>query len=109
MALGALLETFVLAELLKLATWSSEPLEFLHFRDRDGNEVDIVMEDSRGNIVGIEVKASASVGVADFAGLRKLAEACDKRFTLGLVLYDHDVVLPFGERLFAAPISTLWK
>lgn len=109
MALGPLLETFVLAELLKLATWSDEPLEFLHFRDRDGNEVDIVMEDSHGNVVGIEVKASASVGTADFSGLRKLAEACGKRFTLGLVLYDHDVIVPFGERLFAAPISTLWK
>ena len=109
MALGALLETFVLAELLKLASWSHEPLEFLHFRDRDGNEVDIVMEDSHGNVVGMEVKASASVGVADFSGLRKLAEACGKRFTLGLVLYDHDAVVPFGERLFAAPLSTLWK
>jgi predicted AAA+ superfamily ATPase len=109
MALGPLLETFVLAELLKLASWSNEPLEFLHFRDRDGNEVDIVIEDSHGNVVGIEVKASASVGTADFSGLRKLAEASGKHFTSGLVLYDHDVIVPFGERLFAAPISTLWK
>jgi predicted AAA+ superfamily ATPase len=109
MAFGALLETFVLAELLKLAIWSSEPIEFLHFRDRDGNEVDIVMEDSHGNVVGIEVKASASIGPGDFSGLRKLADASGKRFTLGLVLYDHDVVLPLGERLFAVPIAALWK
>jgi len=109
MAFGALLETFVLAELLKLASWSHVPLESLHFRDRDGNEVDLVIEDSHGNVVGIEVKASASVGATDFSGLRKLAEACGKRFVLGLILYDHDVVVPFGERLFAAPISTLWK
>lgn len=109
MSYGALLETFVFAELLKLATWNSEPLEFFHFRDRYGNEVDIVFEDSRGHVVGIEVKASATVTGGDFAGLRKLADACGKRFTAGLVLYDHDVVLPFGERLFAAPISSLWK
>lgn len=109
MAYGALLETFVFAELLKLATWNDEPLEFFHFRDRYDNEVDLVIEDSRGHVVGIEVKASATVTGADFAGLRKLADACGKRFTIGLVLYDHDTVVPFGERLYAAPLSTLWK
>lgn len=108
MTFGALLETFVLAELLKLASWSGERFEFFHFRDRYDNEVDIVMEDANGHVVGIEVKAAATVTGADFSGLRKLAEACGKRFKIGLVLYDHDVVVPFGERLFAAPISTLW-
>jgi predicted AAA+ superfamily ATPase len=108
-AFGPLLETFVLAELLKLSSWSPERLEFYHFRDRYDNEVDIVMEDSRGHVVGIEVKAAATASGGDFSGLRKLAEACGKRFTLGLVLYDHDVLVPFGERLFAAPISTLWR
>jgi uncharacterized protein len=109
MPFGALLETFVLAELLKLASWSDDRLEFFHFRDRYDNEVDIVIEDPRGHVVGIEVKASATVTTGDFSGLRKLAEACGKRFVLGLVLYDHDTLVPFGERLFATPISTLWK
>lgn len=109
MAMGALLETFVLAELLKLASWSGERLDLFHFRDRYDNEVDIVIEDARGRIVGIEVKAAATVAARDASGLRKLAEACGKRFTLGLVLYDHDTVVPLGERLYAAPISTLWK
>jgi uncharacterized protein len=108
-ALGPLLETFVLSELLKLSSWHAERLEFFHFRDRYNNEVDIVMEDSDGHVVGIEVKASATVTVADFSGLRKLAEACGKRFKMGLILYDHDTLVPFGEQLFAAPISTLWK
>jgi predicted AAA+ superfamily ATPase len=108
-AFGALLETFVLAELLKLASWSEERLEFFHFRDRYDNEVDIVIEDSHGHVVGVEVKAAATVTTADFSGLRKLAEACGKRFILGLVLYDHHTVVPFGERLFATPISALWK
>jgi predicted AAA+ superfamily ATPase len=109
MSYGALLETFVFAELLKLATWSSDPLEFFHFRDRYDNEVDIVIEDSRGHVVGMEVKASATVTGADFGGLRRLADACGKRFTMGLVLYDHDTVVPFGERLYAAPLSSLWQ
>lgn len=60
-------------------------------------------------MVGIEVKAAATVTATDFSGLRKLAEACGKRFILGMVLYDHDTTVPFGERLFALPISTLWK
>jgi hypothetical protein len=77
MTYGALLETFVLAELLKLASWNDEQLDFFHFRDRYDNEVDIVIEDSRGHVhvVGIEVKAAATVTQADFSGLRKLDEA----------------------------------
>ena len=102
-AFGSLLETFVLGELLKLASWSAE-----RFRDRYDNEVDIVIENQDGQVVGIEVKASATVRGDDFAGLRKLAEASGKRFAMGLVLYDHDTVVPFGQRMFAAPISMLW-
>lgn len=108
-AFGPLLETFVLAELLKLASWSGGHFEFHHFRDRYDNEVDIVIEDQDRRVVGIEVKSGATVTSEDFSGLRKLAQACGKRFTLGLVLYDHDTLVPFGERLFAAPISTLWS
>lgn len=105
---GPLLETFVLTELLKLASWSEQRLEFSHFRDKDQHEIDIVLQNRSGQIVGIEVKASATVSYADFSGLRKLAEAYPKRFVLGLVLYDHDKAVPFGERMVAAPISTLW-
>ena len=107
-AFGSLLETFVLGELLKLASWSAERYDFFHFRDRYDNEVDIVIENQDGQVVGIEVKASATVRGDDFAGLRKLAEASGKRFAMGLVLYDHDTVVPFGQRMFAAPISMLW-
>jgi hypothetical protein len=71
--------------------------------------VDIVIEDSRGHVIGIEVKAAATVSGTDFSGLRKLAEACGERFMIGLVMYDHDTFVPFGERLFATPISALWK
>jgi uncharacterized protein len=105
---GPLLETFVLTELLKLASWSDQRIHFSHFRDKQKNEVDIIMQNRGGQIVGIEVKASATVTHADFSGLRKLAEASKKQFTLGLVLYDHDKVIPFGDRLYAVPVSALW-
>ena len=106
---GSLLETFVLAELLKLASWSDDRLEFAHFRDKQQNEVDIVVENRQGRVLGIEVKASATVTKSDFAGLRRLAEGCGDRFVMGLVLYDHDKTIPFGENMYAAPISSLWS
>ncbi len=107
--LGPLLETFVLGELLKLASWSGERYRFSHLRDRDGNEVDIVIEDGQGQIVGIEVKAAATVSPSDFSGLRRLASAGGERFRMGLVLCDHDRIVPFGERMASAPVSVLWS
>ena len=106
---GAMLETFVLGELLKIAGWADDRYIFSHFRDKERNEVDIVIEDGLGRILGIEVKASATVSTGDFAGLRRLAAATGERFALGLILYDHDQTVPFGERLAAAPVSTLWS
>ncbi|AGS26667.1 ATP-binding protein [Rhizobium etli] len=106
---GALLETFVFGEILKLASAAHTRFEFSHFRDKQQNEVDIVIEDMRGRIVGIEIKAAASVTNSDFSGLRILAEASRERFVSGMVLYDHDKVIPFGERLSAVPISALWS
>lgn len=105
---GAVLETFVYSELLKQAAWEEGRLEFSHFRDKEHNEVDIVIEDDTRGVVGIEVKASATVTLADLKGMRLLAEATGKRFRCGIVLYDGKATLPLGERLWAAPISSLW-
>jgi predicted AAA+ superfamily ATPase len=105
---GPLLESFVVSELLKLESWSDRRLSFSHYRTKDRDEVDVVIEDRRGRIVGIEVKASATVKSDDFRGLRQLQEAVGERFVRGLVLHDHDRVTPFGEKLQAAPLSLLW-
>ena len=104
-----LLESFVFGELLKNASWSEERYVFSHFRDKEHNKVDFVIEDRRGRIVGIEAKASATVTKKDFSGLRKLVTSCGEKFVLGLVLYDGDQLVPFGDRMLAAPISTLWS
>ena len=106
---GPVLETFVFSELQKIATWSEQRCSFSHYRDKDKNEVDIVMENRRGEVVGIEVKSSATVSSSDFSGMRKLAEACGDKFIQGLVLYDHDKVVPFAENMFVAPLSSLWS
>ena len=107
--LGQLLETFVFQELRRQASWQDNPIAFHHFRDKDGAEVDIVLERGGQQVAGIEVKASATVTTADFRGLRKLKESADKRFKAGVVLYDGEVIAPFGDRLFAVPIRTLWE
>jgi predicted AAA+ superfamily ATPase len=107
-AFGALLESFVFSEVLKLMTASDLRLTPHHFRDRDMREVDIVLERDDGMIAAIEVKASATVKASDFSGLRALAEACGDRFAFGAVLYDSTDVVPFGDRLAAAPLSCLW-
>jgi predicted AAA+ superfamily ATPase len=105
---GALLETFVFAEVLKHVSWSGESYALYHYRDKDQDEVDLVIETDRGALIGLEIKAGATVNADDFKGLRKLASACGDDFKQGIVLYDGKMVLPFGGRLFAAPISCLW-
>ncbi|MBA8904215.1 ATP-binding protein [Phyllobacterium sp. P30BS-XVII] len=105
---GALLESFVFSEVRKLMTGSQLRLTPYHFRDQKMHEVDIVLERDDGMIVGIEVKASATVKASDFDGLRILADACGDKFAYGVVLYDSTDVVPFADRLAAAPLSCLW-
>jgi len=107
--LGQLLETFVFQELRRQASWHEESVVFHHFRDRDGVEVDIVLEHAGRQVAGIEVKAAGTVTAADFRGLRKLKDAAGKRFRAGVVLYDGETLAPFGEGLYAVPISCLWE
>jgi predicted AAA+ superfamily ATPase len=106
---GHLLEGFVVGELRKQRTWSETRVEMFHLRTTAGREVDLVLEDSLGRIVGIEVKATASVGKQDFLGLEAIAEATGKRFVRGLVLYRGANSVPFGERYIALPVDALWR
>jgi len=106
--LGPVLETFVFSEIVKQAAWLDEACVLHHYRDKDRDEIDIVAETGNGSLVGIEVKAAATVNAADFKGLRKLGDACGDKLKLGVVLHDGDGIVPFGDRMFAAPISCAW-
>ena len=108
-AFGPILESFILSELLKISHWSEGHYRFSHFRDKERREVDFVIENAHGQIVGIEVKASATVNSKDFAGLRLLEKSLGHKFLLGIVLYDNEYVASFGDKMIAAPISTLWR
>lgn len=104
--LGQLLETFVYQELRKHADWHDETLSFHHFRNKDKVEVDLLIQQGR-QLAGIEVKAAATVVPGDFKGLIKLKDAVGDQFACGVVLYDGETILPFGEKLYAVPISVL--
>lgn len=106
--LGQLLETFVFQELRRQAGSQKEPIAFSHFRNRDGHEVDIVLEQGAA-LAGVEVKASGTVRSEDFRGLRKLQEIAADRFACGVVLYDGEASLRFGPGLFAVPVRALWE
>jgi uncharacterized protein len=108
LALGALLETFVVNELQKQLGWARVRARLFHFRSADRKEVDIVVEDAAGRIVGVEVRATATPSHADFSGLRALKELAGERFVRGIVLHLGDVALPFGDRLEAVPTAALW-
>ncbi|WP_333608450.1 ATP-binding protein [Arsukibacterium sp.] len=104
--LGQLLETFIYQELRKHADWHEDALSFFHFRNKDQIEVDIIIEQGR-KLAGIEIKAAATITQSDFKGLIKLKDANGERFAAGVVFYDGEHILSFGERLFAVPISLL--
>jgi hypothetical protein len=107
--LGQLLETFAFQELRRQASWYGESVGFFHYRDKDGAEVDIVIERGARALAGIEIKASATVTGADFRGLRKLKEASGKRFVAGIVLYDGEACASFGDGMYAVPLRALWE
>ena len=107
-ALGGLVETFVHAELMKLATVSEVPVSIWHFRENDDREVDFILEGPGGAVVGIEVKATTSPGADSAKHLRWLRERLGKRFTAGVVLHLGQRASSFGDGIHALPVSALW-
>jgi len=106
--IGGVLESFVAMELARQITWAEQFVELFHYRTRDQIEVDIILQNRRGDVVGIEVKASSSVADSDFSGLRHLQAKLGRDMLAGFVLYLGQQSLPFGDRLRAIPLSALW-
>jgi len=105
---GHVLETFAYSELLKHTTTAEGSYKLLYYRDFDRFEVDVVIENAAGRLLGVEVKAAASVNERDLRGLKKLASVAGPLFQMGVVLYDGTETLPLGDGLWAAPLSSLW-
>ncbi len=104
---GGVLENFVLMELRKQSAWSETQPEFYFWRTASGQEVDIVLEDSSGRLVGIEIKAGATLGGSDVRGLQAMANAAGQRWVRGVVLYTGSDVIPFAANLHGLPMSQM--
>jgi predicted AAA+ superfamily ATPase len=105
---GGLFENFVIGELARQLTWSRVSARLYHYRDRDMNEVDALLEDNAGKVVGVEVKAAETVRASDFRGLRHLQRRLGPRFVAGFVCYTGAESFSFGPGLACLPISALW-
>ena len=104
---GGVLENFVLMELRKQSTWSTTQPELFYWRTASGQEVDVVLEDRAGRVVGVEVKAAATLSGNDVRGLQALSIAAGKHWLRGVVLYTGTEVIPFSANLHGVPISRL--
>lgn len=105
---GKIVENFVVMELVKQLSWKEEKILLYHFRTHTGKEVDIVLEDRKKDLVGIEVKSSSTVGQSDTSGLRELSKIAGVRFKRGVILYMGDTVVPFAKNIHAVPLRMLW-
>ena len=108
MLLGQLLENFVALELVKQLDWSRQTCKLFHCRTQSGVEVDILLEDAGGRVAGIEIKCATTLSSKDLRGLNALRSMVKSRFVRGVVLYTGMEPIPFGNDLYALPISWLW-
>lgn len=100
-----MLEGFVASELSRQATWCDQDVGLFHYHTKDKIEADVIIENSRRQVVAVEVKAAATVRAEDFRGLRHVAERLGDDFIAGFVLYTGTETLPFGPRFRALPLS----
>lgn len=105
---GDLVEAFVHAELAKHQTWAEKRTSLMHYRTTTGIEVDFLLENRRGELLGIEVKAASTVTPKDFNGLHHLRATTPKQFKRGILLYTGEQVVRFDEQLIAVPIAMMW-
>lgn len=106
--IGPILENFVVMELFKQAGWCEKHISLSHYRTHTGQEVDIVLG-ARRRLVGIEVKATSTITTDHLKGLHSLQEQAGESFHRGIILYTGSRVVPFGEKVWACPISALWE
>ena len=107
---GSLIESFVYSELLKEATYSKSSVKIYHFRDLRKKEVDLVLENRNGEIIGIEIKAKASIKKSDFKGMIELAREAKGAFSKGIIFYGGDEVKPIsadGFVFYCLPLGIL--
>jgi uncharacterized protein len=96
-------------EIIKQLSWTHHRARAYHFRSHTGQEVDLILEDAAGRMVGIEIKFADTVSSKHFKGLHYLKESVADRFLKGIVLYTGPRAVPFANDLLALPVSAIWS
>lgn len=108
-ALGPLVESFVMGELVRVFANDPQAPSLSYYRDPAGREIDIVAEHRDGTVAALEVKASSSPSGGDARHLAWLRDKLGDRFAAGLVLHLGPRSFSLGDRLAAVPVSALWQ
>lgn len=107
--LGRLLDTFVVAQLRAEVGLSTAMPRLYHVRQQQGRlEVDLLIELAGGRLIAIEVKADAAPSPDAARHLATLRDLYPETFVAGIVLHTGPRTYRLGDRIVAAPISTLW-
>ena len=109
---GPLMETFVVGEIARQLASARSRVAMHHYRANSGREVDLILERADGSVVAVEIKATASPRSGDLrhvAGLRDQLDAAEPgAFRAGILLHAGSTSFKLGDRLYSAPVSTLW-
>lgn len=107
--LGRVLDTFVAAQLRAEADVAQHRARLYHLRQEQGrHEIDLLAEVGAERVIGIEVKATSAPDSSSAAHLAWLRDRLADRFVAGVVLHTGPATFNLGDRITAAPISTLW-
>ncbi len=103
---GKIVETWVYNQLAPQIDLNAD-FHISQYRDSRKREIDFIVENDDGRILGIEVKSGSAVGKGDFAHLAWFRDNIAKSRFTGIVFYAGSHTLPFGENLYAVPLGTL--
>lgn len=107
--LGRLIDSFAVAQIRPELELTSHPPRLYHLRDKEGrHEIDLIAEVTAGDILAIEIKATAAPSREDARHLEWLHAELGDRFLAGAVLHTGPSLLRIGERILAIPICALW-
>jgi hypothetical protein len=68
----------------------------------------LVLEDSQGRLVALEIKSSATINRSDLKHIHSFAEGRGDKFHRAIILYTGTTIVPFAKNIHAVPISSLW-
>jgi len=107
--LGRLIDTFVVSQLRAEVETGAQRARLYHLREKDGrHEIDVIAEVPGGDVIALEIKATAAPRSSDARHLAWLRDRLGPRFLAGAVLHTGPRPFALGERILALPICSLW-